>query len=90
MKYNAVITVLWAVTWGKDEYHSTPAVYFENEADATKVSKLPLGWYGGTGNSLRIDYIEGVGQPAPSKTYNSVKAWADDTLTPNKAKEYGL
>ena len=88
MKYNAVITVLWAVTWGKDEHHSTPAVYFENEADAIKVSELPLGWYGETGNSLRIYYIDGAG--VPSKTYNSVKAWSDKTLTPNKAKEYGL
>ena len=88
MKYNAVITVLWAVTWGTDEHHSTPAVYFENEADATKVSKLRLGWYNSTGSILEVKYIDGAG--VPSKTYISVKAWADDTLTPNKAKEYGI
>jgi len=88
MKYNAVITVLWAVTWGTDEFYSTPAVYFENEEDAKTVSDLPLGWYEGRGSILRIEYIDGIG--APSKRYNSVKEWSDNTLTPNKAKQYGL
>lgn len=92
MKYNAEVTELYEVSWSLNETGSstTPSVYFESKADAERVSKLPLGWYGGDGSVYTCTYINGKGMPSKTAIYHDADSWAAETLTLNQAKKHGF
>lgn len=77
--------VLFEASWPVSEMRNGDEVKFAEKADAEKVAKIPLGWYGSTGSVISKEYNETDTLPP---YYESADEWAKEKLTVNQYEKF--